>query len=71
MLPQNRFYKEQSAGVRFSREACKPHTAYVRTFFTLVPDRSFDCSHTSLVFNLRKNKFFYLRACEEIQVSLN
>lgn len=41
------------------------------SFFTLVPDRSFDCSHTSHVFNLRKNTFFYLRACEEIQASLN
>ena len=42
------------------------------SFFTLVPDRSFDCSHTSHVFNLRKNTgFFNLRACEEIQVWLN
>ena len=33
---QNRFYKEQSAGVRFSREACKPHTAFVRDSLALL-----------------------------------
>ena len=34
--PLNRFYKEQSAGVRFSREACKPHTAHVRNSLALL-----------------------------------
>ena len=31
------------------------------SFFTLVPDRSFDCSHTSHVFNLRKNTVFLFK----------